>query len=504
MQQIEKYALFELTMPGAGTEVPTAVFVHADRKTDVFGFCENEDHATVRFMPEEEGIWTYQMHWMGREISGQFRCVPNTGNNHGPVRADGMHFRYVDGTRYIPMGTTCYAWIHQEPEIIQQTLETLAASPFNKIRMCLFPKSMPYNRNDPDFYPFLRREDGSWDVSKPDARFWRHLDEMLMELQKLGIEADLILFHPYDRWGFSTMPQEDNLRYLCYAIRRLSAFRNLWWSLSNEYEFSFSKTTDDWDAFGEMIARQDIYHHMTGVHNWITAYPKRDWMTHVSYQGKNATQVLELRLNYQIPVIDDECGYEGNIEFAWGNLSCREFMDRVWTMTAFGCYAMHGETFHREDEVLWWAKGGKLYGQAPEKLRFLRQVLESLPGPMEPACTEAVKDPNGNATSPGQKALFQRIWEMGSENAKNQIRQEMMQPIGQHPDYRLYYLGIGCNCIYNLHLPATGSYRVELLDTMETKRWEAVSGVCGDIRVGLPGKEGMAILVTRLSGEPLA
>lgn len=70
--------------------------------------------------------------------------------------------------------------------------------------------------------------------------------------------------------------------------------------------------------------------------------------------------------------------------------------------------------------------------------------------------------------------------------------------------FGLYYLGIGCNCIYNLHLPATGSYRVELLDTMETKRWEAVPGVCGDVRVGLPGKEGMAILVTRLSGEPLA
>ena len=52
----------------------------------------------------------------------------------------------------------------------------------------------------------------------------------------------------------------------------------------------------------------------------------------------------------------------------WGNLSAFEFMDRAWSIAAVGGYATHGETFHREDEVLWWAKGGKLYGKAPEQL----------------------------------------------------------------------------------------------------------------------------------------
>lgn len=504
MEKIEKYGIFEFTMPGIGSEAPEAVFRCKDRCIMVRGFHENEDHATVRFMPDTLGIWSCEMNWAGKTDCIQFECVPNAGLNHGPIRTHGMHFRYADGTRYIPCGTTCYAWIHQKPEIIRQTLETLSTAPFNKIRMCVFPKSMPYNQNDPDFYPFQRREDGSWDVSKPDMRYWKHLDRMLLELQRLGIEADLILFHPYDRWGFATMPQENNLRYLNYAIRRLSAYRNLWWSLSNEYEFCFAKTLKDWDAYGEMLAKDDPYHHLIGAHNWITAYPKRDWLTHVSFQGKEATDVFELRADYQLPVIVDECGYEGNIEYAWGNLSCREFMDRVWTITVFGCYAMHGETFHRNDEVLWWAKGGRLHGQAPERIRFLREVLESLPGPMEPACTEAVKDPNGNATSPGQKALFEHIWNMGSEKAKSQIRREMMRPIGQHPDYRLYYLGSGANSIYTLNLPENGSYRVELLDTMAPKRWEAVSGVHGKICIGLPGKESMAILVTRLSGDTLA
>ena len=78
-----------------------------------------------------------------------------------------------------------------------------------------------------------------------------------------------------------------------------------------------------------------------------------------------------------------------------------------------------------------------------------------------------------------------------------------MRPIGRHPDFRLIYLGRGAQSLYTLSLPEKGSYRVEILDTLAMERREAVSGVHGTIRLGLPGKEGIAILITRLSGEPL-
>ena len=41
----------------------------------------------------------------------------------------------------------------------------------------------------------------------------------------MGIQVDLILFHPYDRWGFAAMSQHDNLVYLDYLLRRF--LRNL-------------------------------------------------------------------------------------------------------------------------------------------------------------------------------------------------------------------------------------------------------------------------------------
>ena len=67
---------------------------------------------------------------------------------HGPVMVRNQHhFAYADGTPHFPFGTTCYAWVHQSEDLQRQTLETLRTAPFNKIRMCVFPKSYEYNHN---------------------------------------------------------------------------------------------------------------------------------------------------------------------------------------------------------------------------------------------------------------------------------------------------------------------------------------------------------------------
>ena len=502
MKKIAKYGMLEISLLRTGQAqeiIPEATFTLGEQRVRVRGFSENEDQGRVRFMPMSEGEWRYEMTWGEEKTQGFFLCTPAV--CHGPVRTEGCHFRYDDGMRFIPMGTTCYAWIHQEEQVIADTLKTLEAAPFNKLRMCIFPKSMMYNQNDPAFYPFEKNAAGGWDVSKPDPRYWTHLDSCLQALEKLGVEADIILFHPYDRWGFSQMAQQDNLVYLDYAVRRLSAYHHVWWALSNEYEFSFKKTLADWDQFGELIAREDIYHHLISAHNWITPYPKRPWLTHVSYQGANPRDAFHIRVEYGLPVLVDEIGYEGDIEPFWGNLSGFEFMHRVWTTTDFGCYAAHGETFHREDEVLWWAKGGKLYGQAPARLQFLKEVLESLPGPMEPSCLGVVQDPNGLFDSANPFIL--NILKNTNEKGKKKILEEQTLPIGVHPDYKLIYQERAARSLMTLQLPQNGKYRVEIIDIWEMTRKLSAENVHGEIRVGLPGKEGIALLITRLSGDPL-
>ncbi|MBT2291520.1 DUF5060 domain-containing protein [Paenibacillus albidus] len=288
MDKIERYEMFELQLNGkepVGSHVNVdcaAEFTNDEIKVTVKGFYSGNDEYKIRFMPQERGVWKYEVQSSNVEpICGEFECVGNTGNNHGSVEAKGMHFQYADGSTYIPFGTTAYAWTHQPAELVELTKHTLSQSPFNKIRMCVFPKSMVYNHNDPELYPFAKDAEGAWDVHRPDFAFWAYLENQLTALMEMGIEADLILFHPYDKWGFAKMSREENLTYLDYCARRLSSFQNVWWSLANEYDMVFNKTPEDWNAFGTFISQEDPYHHLLSVHNWLTVFDfKKPWVTH--------------------------------------------------------------------------------------------------------------------------------------------------------------------------------------------------------------------------------
>ncbi|AET61100.1 hypothetical protein HPL003_21860 [Paenibacillus terrae HPL-003] len=102
----------------------------------------------------------------------------------------------------------------------------------------------------------------AWDVHRPDFAYWANLERQLTALMDMGIETDLILFRPYERWGFAKLIREENLTYLDYCLRRLGSFRHIWWSLANEYDLILNKTMEDWDAFGTFIHQEDSYRHL--------------------------------------------------------------------------------------------------------------------------------------------------------------------------------------------------------------------------------------------------
>jgi len=62
-----------------------------------------------------------------------------------PVKVRNVYdFGYADGTPFYPVGTTCYAWVHQPEELVKQTLQSLAETKFNKIRMTVMPKVVKF------------------------------------------------------------------------------------------------------------------------------------------------------------------------------------------------------------------------------------------------------------------------------------------------------------------------------------------------------------------------
>ena len=326
-----------------------AVFVHESVCVKTKGFYAGNGIYKVRFLPELEGIWQWKVSGVF-ESGGQELCVRSDNiKNHGVVRTKGTHFVYTDGTWFYPFGTTVYALPNQEKETIQMTLNSLSQSPFNKVRMCVFPKHYKYNDNEPEYYAF-EKEDGQWDVKRPCLKFWDHLEKVIQQLHVLGIEVDLILLHPYDRWGFSTMQKNEYMIYLDYLIRRLAAFPNIWWSLANEYDLMDGIACDWWSDFADFIGKNDPYHHLLSNHNIFEYwdFDNKD-TTHCCIQDTRLWMVGQLLKKHNKPVVVDECCYEGNLPAEWGNLSGEEMVHRFWAVTAAGGYCTHGETYLNSD-----------------------------------------------------------------------------------------------------------------------------------------------------------
>jgi hypothetical protein len=442
-QAVEQWGVFEVALTGPTNGNPfldvkfSARFTQGDSTVEANGFYDGDGIYRVRFMPEKPGEWHYMTSSNAKRLNGNaggFTVIAPSLNNHGVVHVTNtFHFAYADGTPYKELGTTCYVWQLQDETLQEQTLKTLASSPFNKIRFCVFPKRYTWNTNEPIMYPFPGNPAATnWDFSQFNVKYFQHLEQRVADLQKLGIEADIILFHPYDEghWGFDRMPADVDDRYMKYVVARLAAYRNVWWSLANEYDFMKQKKESDFVRFGEIISTNDPYHHLLSIHNGTKIFNHTlPWITHASIQ--NGAAVAEFgraelyRDVYRKPVVYDEVKYEGNIESRWGQLSAEELVFRFWNATIAGTYCGHGETYKSDDQVLWWSKGGVLKGQSPARLAFLKKVLDDAPAEgIEPI------DKWQDCPVGGQPGKYYLVY-FGKETPTNWLFQIPKPPLGK-------------------------------------------------------------------------
>jgi hypothetical protein len=498
-RSVERWGVFEVAVHGKTEGNPfvdytvSGTFAGRNEQVTTAGFYDGNGVYKVRFMPAFEGQYSFvvQGSFCDKPLEGTFTVLPVQQGNHGPVRARGYHFEYDDGTPYYPLGTTCYVWELQSQALWQETIDTLGEGYFNKVRFCVLPKHYLYNLHEPSSYPYegkpckfsgdaagnfyqlMSVQPGNdWNFSRFNPIHFQQVEKSIAALLQLGIEADLILFHPYDRWGFSQMtPGQDEL-YLRYVLARFSAYRNVWWSLANEYDLLRAKTVQDWERLAGLLVAFDPYHHLRSIHNCMPMYDySRPWITHCSIQRQDVYKCAEytgdFRTRYGKPVVLDEIAYEGDIDQGWGNISGQELVRRFWEAAVRGGYATHGETYDREDFVLWWSHGGRLYGESPARIRFLHGILCETPG-------AGLKQMNG-------------AWDEVAATA------EGMGDAG----YYLYYYGFNRPCRRTFHMDAAHTYQAQVIDTWEMTVRDA--GVhSGRFSVALPRKEYMAIRIRRL------
>jgi hypothetical protein len=516
------WAPYELTLRGPADGNPyldvtlSALFTCGDRSVEVNGFYDGDGLYRIRLLPDREGTWQCRTSSNVPDLNDldiSFDVGPAKPGDHGPVRvADTFHFRHADGTRYINIGTTAYAWNHQGDALEEETLATLADAPFTKIRMCVFPKHYRYNQNEPDLYPFAMVTEGSsawpgkveeagwqFDLDRPDPAFFQHLEQRIRQLGEIGVEADLILLHPYDRWGFSRMSAEQDDRYLRYVVSRLAAIPNVWWSMANEYDFMENKSLDDWDRMIGVVADADPHGHLLSIHN---AFPLYDWtdprITHVSIQRPETEHSLLWREHFGKPVSVDECCYEGDIAEQWGNISARDMVHKFWLGVVNGGHVTHGETYYNDAEVLFWAKGGKLTGESVARIAFLRDVLEAAP--------DAALDPMLDTRN-------HRIMKFGADNVtgpemskppkgeETWPRVRFPYPIASVPHrYYLAYLGHRQPREVVMPTPPDEYYSAAVLDTWEMIETPVADRVTrGDLLMIEP-KPNLALVLRRIEG----
>ncbi len=500
MSAVERWGLFEVAVQGTAEGNPfteqkiSGTFTGSNECVTVDGFYDGEGIYKVRFMPSWEGEYTYCIKTsFGEEQTGNFTVTSPSEGNHGMVRvANTYHFAYEDGTPYYSIGTTCYVWDLQSDERIAETLETLKKSAFNKIRFCVFPKHYDYNLGEPRSYPYEgtpmdssvltkknfndythKIEGNHFDLTRFNPKHFQHIEKCIVALQELGIEADIIMMHPYDRWGFSRMTKEEDALYWKYALARFAAYRNVWWSLANEYDLFPYKDITDWEGYAQLIMDHDPYRHLRSIHNCRPFYDhNRPWITHCSIQRqdiyKTAELVNEWREKYHKPCVLDEIAYEGNIQHGWGNISGEEMLRRFWEAVCRGGYPGHGETYMNEADVLWWSHGGKLHGESWKRFGLLHDVMCETPGV---------------GLMPYEKTGWDEVCAVPEV--------EWMKPV---KSYYLYYYSMMRPSFRDFYFDDHTSFRVKVIDTWEGTV-EDRGSFTGHFRVSLPGKSYMAVQI---------
>ena len=134
-----------------------------------------------------------------------------------------------------------------------------------------------------------------------------------------------------------------------------------------------------------------------------------------------------------------------------------------------GGYAGHGETFiDEENDILWWSHGGELHGESPARIKFLHEILCQTPG-------LGLREGN---------SIFDEVVAVPDSPS-------------HQGEYEIHYYGFGRPSFRNFHKEEGVSWRVEVIDTWEMTVTD-LGVFSGSFRVPLPGKEYMAIRLTRV------
>ncbi len=379
--EVKKWEVFEVALEGPSEEGEPfkGVFSNKNESVVVDGFYDGEGMYKIRFMPSYEGRYTFILKggYLESNLSGVFYVKENEDSKHGLVRVNGTKFIYEDGTPFNCFATTSNIWHLQDIETIEETISFLESSKvFNKVRFNILPYDNTY------VFPYNLSSENK--IESFNHKYFQKLEKAVKRLEEIDVEADLVFFTPSEYiWLDLGYSFEEAIELVAYTVNRLSAYHNVWWSLANDYD-AIPLSGKDWIELANVLVNNDPYSHLRSIMNSHIIYDyKHNWPTHCSikqvdcYKGCEETDELVARFNK--PVVYEDFGFEGNLEYGWGNLTKEEALRRVWEVTLRGGYPSYSEA-RNINEKEWWLQGGKISSSNINSIALLKELVNDSEG----------------------------------------------------------------------------------------------------------------------------
>ena len=351
---------------------PTGMKVH------VSGFCYAPGDWRVRFVPREEGKWTWSamLAWAGgkNEAAGAFECKGVEG--HGFLRLskrNNFRMEYEDGTPFYPIGIQTCNFLNPDFDGPNAEGTWRSATPEEWAKafdgaVNLVRTQLGQGTRDGCAFSIIPAGDKKTGVApgpvdRYDTDLSAKLDAAFRVYRPRGMAQMLILFQDMSLWGdpasvfgkgrdqvsyksvtAPNMPDQE--RYLRYIVARFGCFTDAW-ELFNEDSFA---PNDYLAHLAKVVRDADPYAHIITTNY---ARPKEPWceiVTWHEYMGMPANDV-DVYLASQIAVYKSYGKVVQNTEF--GNQGKLSNYDPVkWRIAVW-------TAFMNESGMLFWGMSGR-------------------------------------------------------------------------------------------------------------------------------------------------
>lgn len=144
---------------------------------------------------------------------------------------------------------------------------------------------------------------------------------------------------------------------------------------------------------------------------------------------------------------------------------------------------------------------GKLKGESPKRIAFLKDIILKLPGPIETWNEPFFEDfynPTEKAVSSDVPPFVKLMLSLTEEEQTNLNWKNARYTGCVKDEVFLRYFGEACPVVGVIHLPMERQYRIEMIDVWEMTRTTILSSASGKTTFNLPGKAGIAVICIRM------